>query len=221
MVLVLSPHLDDGIFSCGQLLQRHPGSFVATALAGLPSIDDPLGAWDRETGFSSSHAAVLARRDEDEAACAVVRATPIWLGGLDGGQYELPVKHDDLLREQILDLVRARSDEELFVPLGIYHADHQKVARLGRIAAQALGRTFVVYEELPYRVDYPEAWAAARAVLVEEGWDVAPVAREGGSLEVKNVAIDCYVSQAQHFARSSLVAEERFLAVANKSDRAL
>jgi LmbE family N-acetylglucosaminyl deacetylase len=209
MVLVVSPHLDDAVFSCGQLLAAHPGSVVVTALAGVPEVGSPVGWWDEELGFTSSHDVVLARREEDAGACAVLAAEPIWLDGLDG-QYALPAAHDDRLGVQLADVLRAHRDLPLFLPLGIEHADHLKVARIGRAAARALGIGFQCYEELPYRVDNPGALADAIATLQDEGWSFARDHQTVGSREQKSAAIDRYASQEPHFPRSTLLAAERF-----------
>src|SRR5947208_5655387 len=82
-VVVLSPHLDDAVFSLGAWLHHEArvGATlrILTVLANDPSVDRPAGSWDAECGFSSAAAAALARREEDRRACAIVGARPDWL----------------------------------------------------------------------------------------------------------------------------------------------
>ncbi|MCV5262168.1 PIG-L family deacetylase, partial [Escherichia coli] len=76
--LVISPHLDDGVFGCGQLLAAHPGSTVLTVFAGVPEAA-PAPEWDRRCGFTSAQAAMAARREEDRRALTRLAARPLWL----------------------------------------------------------------------------------------------------------------------------------------------
>lgn len=65
-VLVLSPHLDDALFSCSELIRRTRPD-VWTVFAGDP---EPVvtTSWDRSCGFADSHMLVTRRRVEDIAA---------------------------------------------------------------------------------------------------------------------------------------------------------
>ena len=66
-VLVISPHFDDAIFSCGALLAAHHGSRTVTVFGGAP--ETPVSTtWDQEAGFADSNQAVAARRLEDAQA---------------------------------------------------------------------------------------------------------------------------------------------------------
>jgi len=79
---VLSPHLDDGVFSLGAAIARATRAVarvrVATLFAGDPGWERPAGDWDARTGFRTAGEAVAARRAEDERACALVGARPVW-----------------------------------------------------------------------------------------------------------------------------------------------
>ena len=82
-IAVVSPHLDDGIFSLGAAIaQAARGGAevtVVTVFAGDPGSEVPAGAWDRRCGFTTAGEALRARRLEDEHACALVGARPVWL----------------------------------------------------------------------------------------------------------------------------------------------
>lgn len=65
-ILVLSPHLDDAVFSAWSLIDR-PGSEVWTVFAGIPD-EDVVTEWDRRNGYSSGASLIRTRRTEDDVA---------------------------------------------------------------------------------------------------------------------------------------------------------
>src|SRR5204862_178120 len=67
-LVVISPHLDDAVLGCGDLLRERPGAVVVTAFAGRPSVYPDLTSWDARAGFEPGADVVGARRHEDEAA---------------------------------------------------------------------------------------------------------------------------------------------------------
>src|SRR5437763_1975889 len=76
---VISPHLDDGVFACGEALAAHPGSVVVTVFAGMPADPSQSTDWDARCGFASAGEAVAARRAEDRTSLARLGARPHWL----------------------------------------------------------------------------------------------------------------------------------------------
>lgn len=124
-LLVISPHLDDAVFSVGQTLAAHQGSTVATIFT---------------TGTDYDR-----RKGEDDLACWDLGARPAHLGGPDTGEGVLPTD----LEAAVVALVLEVQPERVLVPLGIYHPDHVAVADALRPIATH------VYEELPYRVWWP------------------------------------------------------------------
>ena len=55
-VVVVSPHLDDAVLSCGQLLAASREAIVLTVFSAGPDEGAPLTDWDRACGFvSASH----------------------------------------------------------------------------------------------------------------------------------------------------------------------
>ncbi|MDH4102790.1 MAG: PIG-L family deacetylase [Thermoleophilia bacterium] len=87
-VVVVSPHLDDAVFSLGatiaSLARRGVVVEVLTVLAGAPDSVAPAGGWDRRAGFATEGVASAARRAEDASACAILGAHPHWLPYGDG-----------------------------------------------------------------------------------------------------------------------------------------
>ena len=105
-VLVVSPHLDDAVISAGQFLAGRPGAVVVTMLAGAPN-PPVIRKWDNMSGFATSQEALRARWAEDERALAVVKATAVHLGFLDG-QYEPAARACAAVDRCLQDAFRAR-----------------------------------------------------------------------------------------------------------------
>lgn len=119
---VISPHLDDAVFSCGNLIAACPTSLVITVFAGAPPDDMPAPDWDRAAGFVRASEAVHARRQEDARALAILGAEPVWLDFLDSqygkryGAVDIAVRLGRLLAMQRHGAIVA--------PLGLFHSDH-------------------------------------------------------------------------------------------------
>src|SRR5262245_764125 len=90
-VVVISPHLDDAVLALGATLARAVklGAEVeiVTVFAGDPASATPAGVWDRGCGFRSAGKAAHARRKEDQRACTILGAKPVWLPFSDN-QYD-------------------------------------------------------------------------------------------------------------------------------------
>jgi LmbE family N-acetylglucosaminyl deacetylase len=150
-MVIISPHLDDAVFSCGQLMATHPGASVVTVFAGIPSKDAPLPPWDERCGFTSAHEAVKKRREEDKRAMAVLTARPLWLDFLDS-QYERTPTVADLAQALSLAL-RPLDTSRVLLPLGLFHSDHLLTHAAALEALRLMGgrRRVHLYEDLPYR----------------------------------------------------------------------
>jgi LmbE family N-acetylglucosaminyl deacetylase len=149
-VVVLSPHLDDAVFSLGAAIaaaSRRGGEIrIVTVLAGDPDSKAEAGRWDRRCGFSTHVASVVARREEDRRACAIVGAAPVWLPYNDD-QY-VRGADDETIWEALAGTIQT-ADAVLCPGFPLAHPDHGWLARmvLARIgAAPPLG----LYVEQPY-----------------------------------------------------------------------
>lgn len=148
-LFVVSPHLDDAVFSCGMLLALHPGSVVCTVFAGTPK--PPLStSWDLAAGFPDSDAAMQARMREDDRALALLDARPIRLAFTDS-QYQRSFAIEALAGA--LHEAWERSGRLDFVaPIGLYHSDHVRVAdACCSLLASPRMTSLIVYEEAVYR----------------------------------------------------------------------
>jgi N-acetylglucosaminyl-diphospho-decaprenol L-rhamnosyltransferase len=149
-VLVISPHLDDAVLSCGELLFAHSGSTVITVFAGRPAPDRELTEWDAASGFQRGDDVVGMRREEDAMALAVLSARPVWLDFLDSQYGRTPPM--ETLVETLDQAIRATALHTVFMPLGLFHSDHQLVSQAClAVMARLPGLTWFAYEDALYR----------------------------------------------------------------------
>ena len=203
-MLVVSPHLDDAVFSCAGFLAAAPGSTVLTVFAGVPADAEATATeWDRRCGFANAAAAMQARRAEDRSALALLGARPIWFDLLDS-QYAAPAsdnnENDALLRALTTALAPFAGYTTVLIPLGLFHADHLRVHRACRAAlgASATANVFA-YEDAIYRA-MPGVLAGRFAALAEEGTACALQALPVEATPVVQAAIAAYVSQLPAFS---------------------
>lgn len=191
-IAVISPHLDDAVFSVAEhMLSRPDDQFcIVTPCGGIDGPDDAYRAkylrLHREhrdvlmaTGWGATDGAFL----DDAAGPDGLRNVQSWL--------------EHVLQEGGRDLF-----DEWWVPFGIHHPDHIAVhaacARIGRPSAR-----YVLYEELPYRVLYPPMILPPIALQGEmDGYDPS-------MLERKRELCRLYVSQIGPEVERCLYVPER------------
>jgi LmbE family N-acetylglucosaminyl deacetylase len=149
-VVVLSPHLDDGVFSLGAAVaassRRGVDVRMLTVFAGDPESTVPAGDWDRRSGFATAGEAAGARRLEDVRACALVGATPVWLPFSDE-QYE---RGGDGSTVWAAIVEAAGAPEAILIPGSpLKHADHRWLNALFE-EKRFPGARVGVYREQPY-----------------------------------------------------------------------
>jgi LmbE family N-acetylglucosaminyl deacetylase len=198
-VLVISPHLDDAVFGCGELLAACPGSVVVTAMAGRPPHYAEVTPWDALAGFGSGDDVVAARREEDRAALALLAAQPRWLDFLDSQYRDSPTI--DALAAALEAAIRDTGLERVVLPLGLFHSDHH----LTHAAAVAVLRrqpasSWWAYEDALYR-QVPNLAAERLAALERAGISAVPTtAPPGDRRESKRQAMQRYGSQLRALA---------------------
>lgn len=205
---IISPHLDDAVLSCGQLMGGWPNMTVITVCAGIPEAGF-VSQYDEDSGFDSSRWAMVTRRAEDTRAVHRLGGQCFWLDQMDGA-YPDHVTQEAAAAAIWTALKRDRIDVAFF-PAGISHPVHQIVAAACReIAASTTApATMWVYEELPYRViDPPEAQAS-----LDEWLKVGSLFESfagTGSMEDKEAAVGEYKSQLWALNQRCLFVPERF-----------
>ncbi len=237
-LLLVSPHLDDAVFSCAALVERTEPVDVLTVATGAP--DPPRqGWWDVECGFGSSAESVPARLAEDEAAFAGTAHRRSYLDLLELQYQERRTGAD---RERIVDAVRtwatANTGAAVAVPVGAgcsprrasrllrrlarrdcwppQHPDHVFVRDTVVAALAASEIRLLLYEEVPYLLGEPGDAEAARVA-----------SRLGRAAELVVVDVDpvrkaeriaAYASQLAHISPphgrlddpSTLLPQERY-----------
>jgi LmbE family N-acetylglucosaminyl deacetylase len=198
-VLVVSPHLDDAVFGCGELLAAHPGGIVVTVFAGAPMHYGELTEWDAAAGFSLGQDIMAARREEDRRALAMVGALPLWLDYCDS-QYQHPPPAQMLAAALESTLARHEPDT-VVIPLGLFHSDHKLVHEAALITLKRCQRrTWFAYEDSLYR-RIPGLLQERLSALLTAGIIATPVALAlRGCKGRKRYAVRCYSSQLRALA---------------------
>jgi LmbE family N-acetylglucosaminyl deacetylase len=200
---VISPHCDDAVLGCGELLARHSGATVVTALAGAPPAYAEPTPWDAAAGFRAGDDVMARRRDEDRRALFCLRATPVWLDFCDA-QYGSPI---DLaaLTQAIEGALTVAAPTLVGMPLGLFHSDHHLTADAAlAIRRRGYAAVWLAYEDAIYR-RLPGLVAKRLAALAADGWQPRPIAMpSGGWTAQKRRAVRCYRSQLRALARPGL-----------------
>lgn len=193
-MLVISPHLDDAVFACGEWIAAHPGCTVLTVFAGAPRDTQRCTDWDRRCGFASAAEAIAARRHEDRLALSLLGAKPMWLGFADR-QYDEPAD-DAAVAAAIGEVLHAHPDEPVLLPIGLFHSDHHQVHRAARRALrrQPHDETYL-YEDALYR-RHPGLLHERLVSLRDAGTVLTPARRAiPTAAALKQQAVQAYASQ--------------------------
>jgi LmbE family N-acetylglucosaminyl deacetylase len=224
-LVVLSPHLDDAVLSCGGRLARTIAAGAKATVVTLFTADEPGEppselARELRRWWKLPEGVMRARRAEDLDACAALGATPEhW--DLPEAPYRLDragrplystltalfdeVADDDApwldrLAKRFEDRAEALGDALVLAPLGVgHHVDHQLV----RAAAERAGIVDAYYEEFPYT---EWKWLALRRALRAPGrpraWREDVELLDADDIEARVRAIACYRSQVPAMFRT-------------------
>jgi LmbE family N-acetylglucosaminyl deacetylase len=176
-LLVISPHLDDVVLSCGALLLAHPGALVATLFAASPPVyTDPLNEHDTACGFQPGDDTMAIRRVEDEQALRAVGATPRWLRWCQNSHVERtdPLAVPDGAVDALVAVIDDVQPSCVVAPLGLSHVDHQACHASALAAYETAGSVpWLWYSDLPY-VFIPRVLAARFRALHKAGYVASP-----------------------------------------------
>jgi LmbE family N-acetylglucosaminyl deacetylase len=216
-LVVVSPHLDDGVLGCSALLARHDAAVVVTIFAGRPPASTPLPPWDEAAGFRPGDDVIGARRAEDRAALEVLGARPVWLSFLDSQYGDSPAADAivPVLESALIDAEPAT----VCIPLGLFHSDHVLThAAALRLLRRCRPWRWLAYEEPMYRRvpgaldDRLASLTSAGIAITRFGTEVAP--------PDKPRALACYASQLRALGmpgrpgHADALAPERYWALA-------
>jgi len=163
-VVAISPHLDDAAFSAGGTIAMLAAKGFAVTMVTVftASVPNPQGfalACQLDKGLPPEIDYMALRRQEDRAACALLGATPHWLGLPEaphrgyGSARELfgPVRADDRidLTDALGALLQALSPDIALVPQGLGgHVDHVQLVRALR--GMKLAPSVMWWRDFPY-----------------------------------------------------------------------
>ncbi|MCW8278174.1 PIG-L family deacetylase [Pseudomonas sp. PCH199] len=222
-ITVISPHLDDAVFSCGCLLAESRDALVITVFAGVPDPDIAAPAWDVATGFSSGYQAVLARREEDTESMRRLGVRGTWLSFWDG-QYGRSYQTTDLV--PALKTILEQRGGTVLMPMGLLHPDHLLTSNACLAVREAFllaqqytedGATdhpmkWFVYEEAIYR-QLPGLVLTRLAAWKQAGLGTSAVRFPTSSVKKKAYAVGAYQSQLPLFGaakRADMGSPERY-----------
>ncbi|SSW67109.1 hypothetical protein AVE30378_02454 [Achromobacter veterisilvae] len=192
--VVVSPHLDDAVFSCAGLLRAHPGSVVVTVHTGLPEALDMSTDWDRRCGFSSAAEAMERRQAEERLALKLVGCSGRGLGFVDSQYREGADGNSMQLADSLLHALAGLSAGRVALPLGLFHSDHVRVSDAGLQVRRACpGVCWFFYEDVPYC--YRAGAVRERLAQLRARGVVATPARLKTDLTGKAEAVSAYASQ--------------------------
>lgn len=207
-LLIVSPHLDDAVLGCGQLMAGRPDTVALTVFAGRPPQARELTTYDANCGFTSAHHAWTGRREEDAQALDRLNARQVLLPFVDG-QYGTDRPDPLEVADAIARVAQEVQPEAVLFPVGLGHPDHKLVAEAGRHMLVHTSWPVAIYEELPYRVMFPET--VAKALLA---WGCPPALAPSfigtGDLAVKEKALAAYRSQLWSLDVHARQCPERF-----------
>ena len=123
----------------------------------------------RQVRVTSAADAIEARRAEDLEAMSVLQAKARHLDFVDS-QYGGKLKTAALVK-QLSELISEIDPEFVLAPLGLIHPDHVAVREAVLEILTNLETPVWLFEDLPARVQYPEAVAQALNELRDRGYE--------------------------------------------------
>jgi len=104
---------------------------VVTVFAGRPPANLPLPEWDQAAGFQPGDDVMSIRRAEDLEALTLLQAKPLWLDFCDN-QYGCSPSVMEVV-SALQEVVRRVPHDAIFLPLGLFHSDHQLTHEAGAV----------------------------------------------------------------------------------------
>ena len=205
-VVVLSPHLDDAVISCGAFLSVHPGATVVTVFCGFPAeILDPPNWWAQLSGFGPGDDVTAARRDEDRRALARLSATPRHLEGF--AERDLQPDEPVATPEQVAAALEAVLEELhptlVLVPMGLANPEHVCVHDAALLVRERLGDGsergpgWIAYQDIAYhQIPGQLAWRVTK-LFKAAVWPTPVDMPTTSDLAAKRAAVADYASQVK------------------------
>ena len=176
--VIVSPHLDDAVLGCGQLMSAHAGATVITVFAGNPAkYPMPQRPWDVQSGFGPHDDVMAARRAEDSAALAVLGAKPVHLNFVEFSYNEGDVAVAARTIAPVLaDAIASCRPTVVLAPFGLANPDHDVTHRAAMKARAALRHEGSVGEDTPWLLFEDHGYKHIPGMLA---WRVSRLFRAG------------------------------------------
>jgi LmbE family N-acetylglucosaminyl deacetylase len=201
-VAILSPHLDDAVFSCWHVLASPQKVAVINVFTAVPESAKEPPEWDRMTGADDAGERMRLRLEEDRAALALAGRHAQNLDFLESQYRDEPPNLVEPIRESVADAQR------VFAPAAIGgHSDHELV-RDAALALAGEGREVLFYADLPYATEFGwPAWMSGEepdpfrdvdvfwARFVPDGYAPRPVELSEEQQRTKVAAMRTYRTQ--------------------------
>jgi LmbE family N-acetylglucosaminyl deacetylase len=200
-LLVISPHLDDAVFSCGELIARHSGTLVVTVFSGAPAGFDQLTDWDAASGFLSAEEAISSRKQEDYAALHMLSAVPLWLDFFDSQYQVTPTVL--AVSSALQEVIEHHKPDTVLFPAGLFHSDHILVHQaMLSVWRDHPEKNWGMYEDAMYR-RITGLLQKKLAELLQARIEATPMmSSDDTTRHMKHQAIHCYASQLQALSRT-------------------
>jgi len=147
--IIISPHLDDAVFSCWKTIKDSQNLLIINVFAGIPR-QDTTTFWDRICGEKNSMIMVKARRHENELALDKTKATNIYLDFLDK-QYRTKININNQVKKNMTQYLNKKS--KILFPIALSsnyrHPDHTLLRDIG-IELLDQNYNLVFYPDIPY-----------------------------------------------------------------------
>jgi LmbE family N-acetylglucosaminyl deacetylase len=215
-LLIVSPHLDDAVLSCGLVLAAHPHAVVCTVFSAPPATNMTTG-WDRSSGFANAFEAMNARKVEDIRALAHLAAHPLHLPFRDAQYDGSPTA--GMLTNALQRTIAEIEPTALLVPLGLFHSDHTLTADACLMLMPRIPQEVAVhaYEDVPYR-NMPGVVQKRLYAIAERGYratatEAFDAAENSRHWQMKRAAVAAYRSQLRAFGdegQADLFSPERY-----------
>lgn len=201
-IVVVSPHLDDAVLSCANILEAYAATTVVTVFAGAPPVTH-RGYNSRVTGRRFAPEAIGVRREEDARALGAVGAHPVWLDLLeqDYATHRGEGDYSTVVAEALRGSLERLHPETVVLPLGLWHPDHLLVSEAGLAVAGERDAATVLYMDLPYGIALPGA-VQDRLTSLATSWSLKEI-DAGASHPDKRALMREYASQVRPTRRSS------------------
>lgn len=222
-ILVISPHLDDGVLSVGGIIERAVANGAEVTVATACTADAPAGA--RLSPFAVAlhefwglGSTPFARRRQEDIVSATGLGARVLHGGLLDALYRTdaagvalyatrqaifsPPSERDSVGDALFRLLGGWMDETqpdlVLAPLAVgCHVDHVVTTNALRRLAAARPMAVALYEDMPYSTGLfpPTAPDSVEAALQRTAWRVMGSQEISVALPAKLAAIAAHASQ--------------------------